>query len=474
MASTSSMLSRWILPGMLGVLIVLVFLSTLLAPSKSTQETLPNRSAYNAAETGTRAWYLAMQQSGVRVSLWEQPFAELTTLSQPTSMVIISPYTYSTDSAVFSPKEAEQLMGWVAQGNTLILLDDFRRAGSGRIARAARLQVRVLPCMAEPARRSTDNDASSPPRLKALPLKSLQPSLNAFVRLPLLSRSNVAFRINAPVQAQWSGQLTPLLVDGDGNPRLVRLTYGRGALILGTVWDLVDNAFLHAPLNDNDQFLTNLLRQEGKPVYLNEFVHGYAPTEDIYTYFGHKTPLGPIFAQLVLGFVLLLWLSLLRWTPKPSEGSRETVKSTEATGINAYIQSMAQWYARTHASSLVLAPQVRRIETLLRQRFRLTLDDEDRFKHLLAPLPGHYSSRESSPDARFESSPEALPEALIEALRLARAQIQEQGPSQGQALRQTQLTKPLSDRALLQLARQLTLIEERLHHERQCTHLISR
>ncbi len=460
MANPFSTPGRWMLPVMLGVLAVLVFLSTLMAPSKSSQEALPNRSAYNFSATGTRAWYLAMQNAGIKVSLWERPFAELSSLSQPVSMVMISPYTYSSDAAVFSPKEAELLMQWVAQGNTLILLDDFRRPGSGRIARAARLQMRVLSSRQRPRPPAADSDA--PSQLKVQPLTSLHSSLDTFVRLPLLSRSHVAFRMNAPVQTQWSGQVTPLMVDGENNPRLVRLAFGRGVLILGTTWDLVDNAFLTAPPNDNAQFLTNLLRQEGKPVYLNEFVHGYAPTDDLYTFLGRKTPFGSMFAQFVLGFVLLLWLSLMRWTPKPLEKGADAMKSTEASGINAYIQSMAQWYARTHASSLVLAPQLRRIETLLRQRFRLALDDEERLKHLLAPLPGHYSNKEASPEFRFDDSPDAL----VEALKKARARIQEQ--TQGQ------VPKPLSDRALLQMACQLTLIEERLHHERQRTHLISR
>jgi len=182
---------------------------------------------------------------------------------------------------------------------------------------------------------------------------------------------------------------------------------------------------------------------------VNEYVHGYEEAEDFLTYLGQTTPLGVIFVQLLLGFILLLWLSATRWTPKPQEVSQnDPIADSGVNPIEAYIQSMARIYARSQAASLALEPQIDRIEALLRQRFRLSLEDDERLKHLLGASPADYSSKEDSP------------ESLMNALHQARLVIQNQ--------------ERLTQRDLLRLARQLTLIEERLHYERHRTPVLPR
>jgi hypothetical protein len=439
MANPALLQNRWVLPVMLGLLAGVVGLTTLLSPGLQNQEPLANRSIYNSAPSGYRAWYLTSQKAGLAILPWEKSFAQIDLLPNPATMMLVEPYTLSKTSVLFSQKESEAVLAWVAKGNTLLLLDDFHRFGSQGIAQVALDRVASL---RKPV--AMADGSGKAPRLEALPLLFQQKKLGRYVAQPVLSRSNAALWPKGQQSDAW----TALLTDGKGNPQLVRLPYGKGTLILGTVADLGDNGFLHGQPNDNYQFLANLLREAGHPVFINEFIHGYAETENLFTYFGQNTPLGAIFAQLMLGFVLLIWLSYMRWTPKPREMAGDESDKAGVTGIEAYVQSMARLYYRTQAASLALSPQVHRIERLLRQRFRLTLDDEGRLKHLLGTSPADYSIKEDSP------------ESLVEALRKARSVIRDQ--------------ERLSHRDLLRLARQLTLIEERLQYERHRTHVLPR
>jgi hypothetical protein len=446
---------RWVLLGMFALLATLVALTTFLAPALENSEPLPNRSVYNSAPSGYRAWFLASQRSGITIVPWEKSFEKLNELPAEATMVLVEPLTYSQSATLFGRQETEQLLEWVAQGNSVVLLDHFRRNGSQAVLLAAYRSLALRPPAPEP---DQPPEAVAPPNLSEDPqsqnpspqtLQSKRKELDVYVDQPVLSESRLSLWPKRFTQEAQKAGMQVLLEDTQGNPRIVEVHYGKGRLILGTVADLGGNHFLQSPPNDNAQYLANLLRREGKLVFINEYVHGYAESGNLSAYLSKNTPLGEIFVQLTLVFILVLWLSLRPWTPKPQQALvsafEDQADDTEQPNVfrssmQAYLDSMAGIYQRTHAASLALGPQVNRLEKLLNQRFGILPEEEARLKQLLETFPGDYSSKGSSP------------ESLMTAWVQSRAIVADQGR--------------LPDRELLHLARQLTLIEEQLNYER--------
>ncbi|WP_303673873.1 DUF4350 domain-containing protein [Vampirovibrio chlorellavorus] len=415
-------------------IITFVGLAALLPPSnRSGAEALVENSIHNAGPSGYKAWFLASQKSGLAIASWENGFDALNELPTPTTMLIVKPYTVTNDSVAFDQKETAKLLQWVAKGNTLVLLDDFRRVGSGALLERFQLNV-SLPAPAK----------LKPSKLKpALRSLSLSPQaripLGAFLKAPLLSRNT------ATLQAGNSGILNaePILQDVQKQPVLVWLPYRKGRLILGTVTDLGENRYLNQPDNDNYQFLTNLLRQTNHPIVVNEFVHGYAESGDLLSYFQKKTPLGGIFAQLMLFFGLLLWLGFVRW--KPLATLREENPPPDQGAHSPYIDSLAGLYIKSKSASLALTPQLKRLKTTLHQRHGINLSEEARVHDLLLSRFAHYSGTQSHREGDIPSSPDEL----MAAVKLA--------------IRATETKQHLTPQTLLKTSRQLTVIEEILN-----------
>jgi hypothetical protein len=436
MAKPTELNPKWVLPILLVVLVVLVTLHTMLAPNQpnNPEEPLANRSIYNSAPTGYRAWYLASKKAGLPLLVWERSFSHLNELPSPSTMLIVEPYAVDKNSIIFGDKEVARLMYWVQQGNTLVLLDNFNRYGSSYVVNT--LALRLAP--------GTDTP-NTLPRTLSLPQKTI---LASFIHRPLYSGSTLAFQHDPQALKTPLSGLPDILLDSPTHqPMMIRLPYGDGAVILGTTGDLGANRFLHSPANDNYQFLANLLLQEQKPVYINEFIHGYVEASDLLSYYQKQTPLGPIFGQLFLAFLVLLWLSFVRWTPKPAE-TEESLAMDTGSGLDAYIQSLAGIYLRTNAATLAITPLLHRIDALLQRKYRLpagpdmegSADADVRLRDLLGTVLGAYSNKD-------EAAEPITVESAMDALRKARTVSRTQ--------------QRLQPRELLRLAQQLTSIEER-------------
>lgn len=414
-----------LLPLFLIGLALLTGITTYLAQeSPPTGEALVENSIYNNGPSGYRAWFLTAQKSGLPVKSWENGFEDIDSLPSPATMLIIKPYTVTGAQVAFGRKESEQLLRWVGHGNTLLLLDDFRRSGSHALANRLMLKAQKNIARTEKGKNLLPTNA----------LTLLQRSqLGTYLQSSILSRSTISLQPLIENTAIYQ----PLLLDKQGKVQLWKIPYRKGTFILGTVTDLASNQYLNKPQNDNYQLLTNLLSASKAPVFVNEFVHGYLETGNLLSYFQKKTPLGSIFAQLTLFFFMLLWLSFIRWTPKPKEPDHR-LKTPNSSGQEAYIQSLAGLYYRSKSPSLALSPLLNRIELELRKRFRLNLDDEAGITDLLGTLFANYSNTEESPAS------------LVTALQKTKAVIRDR--------------EKLSQRDLLKLSRQLTLIEERLRH----------
>jgi hypothetical protein len=406
------------LPLMLGGLLILVFLMTQLSQPGMEAEPFANRSVFNNDATGYRAWFLASRKTGLPVRIWQKPFSKISELPGPATMLIVEPYTVSSTTTTFTHKDSRTLLAWVGRGNTLVLLDDFQRRGSEALLHQLEPSLKV-------------QTAKNPP--KNIGLSQSLAILQSYIAAPLRTSSmrRLAF-------TETSSQARVLLADEAHRPLLVQVPYQAGTIIMGTPVDLGSNTYLHGAQTDNYQFLSNLLVVESKPIFVNEFVHGYTEISDVFAYLQQKTPLGRIFMQLVLGFLVILWLSFVRWTPKLAEtpGVQEPGPSGS---LEAYTHSLANIYHRTHAATAALEPQVLRIETILNKRYRVTLKEEARVRHLLDKLSGGYSSRDESPAALWES------------LQKAHGAVDRQ--------------ERIPHRELLKLSRQLSIIQDRLERK---------
>lgn len=418
-----------LLPLLLLGLVILVFLLTMLTQPGMEAEPFANRSIYNSDGTGYRAWYLASRKAGLPMSIWQKPFRNINELPTPSTMLLVEPYTVARTSITFGPQDTRALLSWVEEGNTLILLDDFQRRGSESLLTRLGLNIRIQASDAPPKHLKTGN---------------LPGIIRSYVSQPLLSEDKHWLLLG-----RNSKDARIVLQDDSGHPVMVRLPHGQGAIILGTPVDLGSNKYLHGKPNDNLQFLSNLLVVERKPLFINEFVHGYSEIDNIFAYFQQKTPLGRIFAQIIFGFLFVLWLSFVSWLPRRKSGGTEPLPADTAAApsgsMTAFINSLAGIYHRTRSSNMALDPQLARIEATLRKRYRVSLDEEAKVQHLLAGLPGGYSR-----GTRRDGDGNESGTALWESLKKARETVRRK--------------ERLQNRELLQLSRQLSTIQERLEH----------
>lgn len=399
----------------LGGLALLAFLISLRsAQGDSRREIITQRSVYNSQPSGYRAWFLATEKAGLPIDIWRKPFSQLGQLPEPAAMLIVEPYTMAQSDVTFGEKEVDSLLGWVTRGNSLILLDDFKRHGAAHLLE--RLSLKLMPASKETGKAGLD-------------VVPKQTFLKSYIRGPIETGAGTRFD---PQRSRRTFKV--LLADDAGHPSLIHFNYGKGHIVLGTAVDLGGNAHLHSPENGNYQLLGNLLALEKMPIVVNEFVHGYFEVEDIFAYYRQHTPLGLIFMQLFFGFCFMLWLSFGNRPGGKTGLSGE--QHPAASGPEGFIESLSGIYYRHHAASMALAPQLNRIEEVLRRRYRIGLHEEDRLRHLLERLPDAYSNRDASLDVLKEArklvdSQESLSHArllgMTRQLNRLRKQLQETG-----------------------------------------------
>ncbi len=407
---------EWLLALLLVLLAALSLAIMALNPANTPGETYSNRAVDNSHPSGYKAWWLAAGQSGLSVTPWRKSFGQLDDLPYPATMLLIEPFTVSERTLTLNPDSLARLLHWVRKGNTVIVMDEFRRMGTAVLPHALGLST---------PQSTQENRAMYP---LALSGEARAAGLDFGLSRPLQTRSDKRFFI--PPRPRHPTR--PLLVDANGRPVVIEVQYGLGRIILGTPADLASNAYLRAPV-DNYQAFTNLASWDNHPVFANEYVHGQSEVSDIFAYYREKTPLDAMALQLLFAFGFLLWYSLANRAAHPPE--------TEPPGTEGelapYIQSLAGLYWRQQASVLALQPALDSIESLLRKRYRLELaDGGPRLQNLLAGLAAEYSSKDESP-ARW-----------LDSLKRARQVVEGQ--------------QRIEHRELLRLCRQLASIEHAL------------
>ncbi len=84
------------------------------------KEFQPNRSTYHTGETGTRAFYTLLAETGQTVMRWQRPTSDLSTETRqlPQTFIIIGPL-----NRAYTPAEYQSLLEWVSAGGRLVVID---------------------------------------------------------------------------------------------------------------------------------------------------------------------------------------------------------------------------------------------------------------------------------------------------------------------------------------------------------------
>lgn len=466
-------------------LTALISIATLLSgPSQQDkdEDLLPPHSIYSTAPRGCRAWYLTLQKAGLPVHIWDRRLAEAKIPSTPSTLLLISPQTSFGAQTVFSQADAQMLLNWAAQGHTVFLLDDFHQSATQSLLRqfepTSGSRIFVHP---EWPNENQVFSIGKKQRNVFEPLTNDSVQKYTFqVDKPLLTTS----RRVLPKTMMMKVGLQTEVEDRWGHLYLVSLPYKRGRLILGTADDLAENRYLKGPNNDNFQFLANRLAAEKKPIWIDEFVHGYMASPDLTEYYWRKTPLGRMTAALGMGFLFVIWLGLRRWPTRrtkeanvltwvsdPFETDDEAddafapnrTLSAPTHGVGAFANQMATVYERAQAASLALGPLLTDFDRHLERWFGISGEDEASLRYLLTErLASHsrnsYSSNSSDADptaghidalnSAFDCSPASC-EKWLTALDQARTVVASQ--------------KRLSPAAVLRLSQQLIVLQEILY-----------
>jgi hypothetical protein len=349
------------------------FQNNLLAPD--VQEF--DRSVFNGQPSGMKVWAIATEKALLNKALQSSgnvlksplrvmtpnalPLETFSAKSQANSLLVVSPKLLPTKDSIqnqahqsqphsliktLSPKTWDSLLSWVYQGHTLVWFAE---------------DTALLPLLNQLRDHPLAGKQGEPrvPRLEFHRKRSLieQPlfpdiTLRSYLKHPVLAPLGSSFTAGELSQA------IPLLWTAAHQPVVVKLSFGKGLLILGTVPQLFENRYLFEPKNDNHQFLSNLFSQLPLPIAVEETQYGYTgkPT-NFMRYFLHS-PL-----SLFVFHVLMLWLLVFWRASSPAFFNRGVSRKTEE-GIPslALFKQFSQLAKKHRCATVALAPHLRRID----------------------------------------------------------------------------------------------------------------
>lgn len=283
----------------------IVFLTLVLAPQSNK---LNSGSTYSRAPDGYGAWYTFMQDRGTPVERWQKPLAELTEnqpKNQQSNVSISSPITLVR---VNSQLKLDRLYGderkWVEQGNTLVNLGV----------------------------RSPVTNAN---------FTTIQESPVGSIKIQTKRRKN---KLNKNEKKILNDVFGAMIWEEE---------LGKGKVIYASTPHLAANAYQDEA--GNYQFLKNLVTQNGKSVWIDEYIHGYKDKDvvqkegnDSWVNYLAKTPLLNIFIQIVVILLVLVIAKNRRF------GQPEILPSPVVDNSKAYIQALAEILQKANSRQFVV------------------------------------------------------------------------------------------------------------------------
>lgn len=271
---------------------VIILITIIAAPSNNK---LGSGSTYNRAAEGYGAWYAFMQQQGTPASRWQKPFSDLEKIKNPIVLLRIN-----TSLNRFGL--AQQERKWIEKGNTLVILGVW-----GQV---------------------TEADFSTQ-----------QESSIGSIKIDTKRRGQV-------------NEKKMLL--GDRFGAIVSLEkIGKGQAIYAITPYLAANAYQDYP--NNYKYLAGLVSQPGKPIWVDEYIHGYKDADAIaksadrnwFTYLAQK----PLFPTLIQTGILLL---ILIWAKNRRFGQPIALDTPIADNSAAYIEALAAVLQKAQSGDFVL------------------------------------------------------------------------------------------------------------------------
>lgn len=273
-------------------LIAVVVITIIAAPGNNK---LSSGSTYNRLAEGYGAWYSFMQQQKTPVQLWRKPFSDLDKIEGTITLLRVN-----TQVNWFGLERQEE--EWIKKGNNLVILGRW-----GQVTQAD----------------FSTRQESSVGRIKIDTRRRVQPNSKKML---------LGDRFGAIV---WQEK------------------FGKGQAIYSTTPYLAANAYQDYP--NNYKYLAQLVSQSGKPIWVDEYIHGYKDKDasepvaerDWVTYLIQK----PIFPALLQAGILLL---VLIWAKNRRFGQPISLDTPIVDNSAAYIEALAGVLQKADKSDFVL------------------------------------------------------------------------------------------------------------------------
>jgi len=327
----------------------------------------PNRSTYNPGATGTLAFYSMLNETGRKVTRWQQPPAALIAAGKtaPAVFVVIGQVRRK-----FTDAETVDLLSWVALGGRLILID--REPPPGLIKTTALwkigiddpLKMQILSVdPSDQISMTADTPAIKPvqPTVLTQHVNAIQPSaFSSNITLERLSNAGpnetgsddeaVAPTILEPGADTASDEpvRTAPVVHFAGAKKniLVETPYGRGRIIFLTDPYIVSNNGVS--LADNVQLGVNLVSDGDGVVAFDEYHQGYGADQNRFLQFFAGTPVVAIMLQIGLLIGLVFYSRSRRFARPIPEPDPDRLSKLE------YVAAMAELQGRSKAFDLAI------------------------------------------------------------------------------------------------------------------------
>lgn len=333
-------------------LIVAVSFSVVITSQKEEKELRITRSIFNTKKSGYAAWLDVLKKTGLPHEIWKKSFADLHTTDKESTMLIASPYMTTGRQALFSPPEIKRLLRWVNEGNTLIFMDDFASDSSFELMNRLNIKVKI-PGKKEPTAIEEKTKKKKSTKIADLvdlkfDSKYYQEEKYLFDTAPArdFNYNTGEISSNSSVRIQ-SDFMDSILKDRKGTI-FAKRRYGKGQIYILTIPDFIDNSYLYEK-EDNYQFFTNIISQSPKPLYINEYVHGYMRPLSPLSYY-ENTLLNPIFYQLFFLLVVFIWSKSRRF------GKIRPLEEESRANNLEYLTAIVNLYKKAGLTGAVLLP----------------------------------------------------------------------------------------------------------------------
>jgi hypothetical protein len=291
---------------------VIILLTLIIAP---TNDKINSGSTYGRSANGYGAWYAFMSARGTPVKRWQKPFKDLVKdelFPSPIALLKVNSSSFAIENI------DSQTEDWLNQGNNLVVLGNFNTVTKA------------------PFKTIYQGGTES---FKPLENPNLNESLKP-IKIETTRRNSSAKEV----------------ILGDRFGAVVwQENVGKGKVIYATTPHLAANAY--QDWQGNYEFLAKLVDLEGdrQTILVDEYLHGYKDVEVIkqennQTILDYliKTPLFPIFIQILVIFILIFLASLRRF------GKPVTLVQPVVENSQAYIDALAGILQKAESTNFVV------------------------------------------------------------------------------------------------------------------------